>query len=101
MHSFPAMVLQMLVENAIKHGLEPKPAGGTVVVEARELDGSLVVEVRDDGRGIGEGTSGSGVGLRNIRERLQLEYGAGASFSLSPNQPTGITARVVIPLDAR
>jgi signal transduction histidine kinase len=98
-HTFPAMVLQMLVENAIKHGLEPKPAGGSVVVDAREADGSLIVEVRDDGRGIGEGTAGSGVGLRNIRERLQLEYGDGASFSLASNQPVGIIARVMIPLD--
>src|SRR5690606_9757089 len=72
----PSMMLQTLVENAIKHGLEPKPGGGTVWIMARRLDDQVTVTVADDGCGFGNGNSaGTGIGLRNLRERLRLTYG--------------------------
>lgn len=71
----PAMALQTLVENAIKHGLEPKPGGGTIWILARGFDDHVTVTVADDGLGFGQGTSGTGIGLKNLRERLRLTCG--------------------------
>jgi hypothetical protein len=93
----PPMMLQTLVENAIKHGLEPVAGGGTVWIIARESDGKVSVTVADDGRGFGGDSGGTGVGLKNIRERLKLAYGAGASFSIGPNFPSGVAATLVLP----
>ena len=93
----PPMMLQTLVENAIKHGLEPVTGGGTVWIIARESDGKVSVTVADDGRGFGGESAGTGVGLRNIRERLKLAYGADASFSIGPNFPSGVAATLVLP----
>jgi sensor histidine kinase YesM len=73
---FPPMMVQTLVENAIKHGLEPKPEGGHLMVKAEIVHGKLAVTVADTGLGFGRAaTAGTGVGLANIRERLQLLYG--------------------------
>ncbi|HET9579185.1 MAG TPA: histidine kinase [Usitatibacter sp.] len=93
----PPMMLQTLVENAVKHGLEPLPGGGTIWILARPADGKVCVSVADDGRGFSEGTSGTGVGLRNVRERLRLAYGDAASFSIAANFPRGVNATLVIP----
>jgi signal transduction histidine kinase len=93
----PPMMLQTLVENAVKHGLEPVAGGGTVWIIARESDGKVSVTVADDGRGFGGDSGGTGVGLKNIRERLKLAYGAEASFSIGPNFPTGVAATLVLP----
>jgi signal transduction histidine kinase len=95
--TMPPMMLQTLVENAIKHGLEPLPGGGTVWIMARESDGRVSVSVADDGRGFGTDTSGTGIGLRNVRERLRLAYGDEASFSIVSNFPKGVSATLVIP----
>jgi len=97
---FPAMMLQTLVENAIKHGLEPKPGGGTVWIIARSGAQSLAVTVADDGLGFNEGSSGTGIGLKNVRERLQLAYGADASFAIVANFPSGIAATITVPVPA-
>ncbi|HLM53268.1 MAG TPA: histidine kinase, partial [Pseudoxanthomonas sp.] len=94
---FPAMMLQTLVENAIKHGLEPKPGGGTVWIIARRIDGSVAVTVADDGQGFSAGGSGTGIGLKNVRERLRLAYGAGAAFSIVANFPSGVAATISVP----
>jgi Histidine kinase len=94
---FPTMMLQTLVENAIKHGLEPKPGGGTVWIIARGDDQSLSVTVADDGQGLNAGSSGTGIGLKNVRERLQLAYGAAASFRLVANFPSGVAATITVP----
>ena len=98
--ALPQMMLQTLVENAIKHGLEPVTGGGTIWIIARESDGRVSVTVADDGRGFGGESAGTGVGLKNIRERLKLAYGEGASFSLGPNFPNGVAATIVVPVQA-
>ncbi|GAB3358164.1 histidine kinase [Lysobacter tyrosinilyticus] len=93
----PPMMLQTLVENAIKHGLEPRTAGGTVWIRARESDGTVSVTVADDGEGFNAKTSGTGIGLKNVRERLQLVYGNKASLAVVANFPTGVAATIVLP----
>jgi signal transduction histidine kinase len=94
---FPAMMLQTLVENAIKHGLEPKPGGGTVWILARSDEQGVAVTVADDGEGFGAQTGGTGVGLRNLRERLALAHGASAQFSIVANFPSGVASTIRLP----
>jgi len=96
----PQMMLQTLVENAIKHGLEPVTGGGTVWIIAREADGKVSVTVADNGRGFGGESSGTGVGLKNIRERLKLAYGEAAAFTIGPNFPNGVAASITVPTHA-
>ncbi len=94
---FPTMMLQTLVENAIKHGLEPKSGGGTVWIIARANDKTVAVTVADDGRGFSAEGAGTGIGLRNVKERLRLAYGSGAAFSIVANFPTGVAATISVP----
>lgn len=94
----PNLILQPLVENAIKHGLEPKPEGGCLeLVAVREGDG-LRIEVRDDGAGLGAGSAaGSGIGLANVRERLERLYGpARARMRILP-ETTGVCVVLELP----
>jgi signal transduction histidine kinase len=93
----PAMMLQTLAENAIKHGLESKPGGGTVWLRARMEDGQLHVTVADDGRGFSAQSSGTGIGLRNVRDRLQLIYGERARLTVTANFPSGVAATLSVP----
>jgi signal transduction histidine kinase len=96
--AFPPMMLQSLVENAIKHGLEPKPEGGMLVVRAEVLHGKLAVSVADTGLGFGKAaTAGTGTGLSNIRERLQLLYGNKAQLRITENQPSGTVVAITVP----
>jgi len=94
----PPMMLQTLVENAIKHGLEPKPGGGTIWILARRDDNAVMVTVADDGRGFSEASGGTGIGLKNVRERLRLIYGNEASLSVVGNVPEGVAATITVPL---
>jgi len=95
---FPPMMIQSLVENAIKHGLEPKAEGGELSIEAEIVDGKLHVVVADTGLGFGKAaTAGTGVGLANIRERLQLLYGSAATMTVTDNQPSGTIVTVAVP----
>jgi hypothetical protein len=95
---FPAMMLQSLVENAIKHGLEPKPEGGVLSVGAEIVHGKLAVTVADTGAGFGRAaTAGTGVGLNNIRERLKLLYGSDAELRIAENTPAGTIVTIVVP----
>lgn len=95
---FPAMMVQTLVENAIKHGLEPKPEGGHLLVKAEVLHGKLAVTVADTGLGFGRAaTAGTGVGLANIRERLQLLYGSRAGLTIAENPGGGTRVTVSVP----
>ncbi len=96
----PSMMLQTLVENAIKHGLEPKPGGGTVWILARRFDDHATVTVADDGQGFGGATGGTGIGLKNLRERLRLTWGERAAFSIVSNFPSGVAATLTLPLPA-
>ena len=93
---FPPLMLPSLVENAIKHGLEPLREGGTVSIRVIESGGNLRVTVTDTGRGFGD-TVGAGVGLANIRERLAALYGDAAHLTLEANQPQGVVAILEIP----
>jgi len=99
---FPPMMIQGLVENAIKHGLEPKAEGGKLTVKAEILHGKLAVTVADTGLGFGRAaTSGTGVGLANIRERLQLLHGSKASVTVAENQPSGTVVTITVPYRSR
>ncbi|WP_312707919.1 histidine kinase [Stenotrophomonas sp.] len=97
----PAMALQTLVENAIKHGLEPKPGGGTIWILARGFDDHVTVTVADDGLGFGQGTSGTGIGLKNLRERLRLTCGEQAGVAIVANFPSGVAATMTLPQPAK
>src|SRR3546814_19253348 len=91
------MMLQTLVENAIKHGLESKPGGGTVWIRATGGSREVSVTVADDGSGFNAESSGTGIGLKNVRERLRLAYGNAAHLSLSANFPDGVAAPLTLP----
>ena len=97
-HRFPPMLLMSVVENAIKHGLEPLASGGTVRIAARRHGERLAVSVVDDGRGLGEKV-GNGVGLTNLRGRLRGLYGERARFTLEEVVPQGARATIEIPHD--
>ncbi len=98
---FPPMVLQSLVENAIKHALEPKPEGGSITVTADIANGNLRVTVADTGLGFGAASRpGTGVGLANVRERLAALYSGRAKFTIEANSPSGTIATVEVPYEA-
>lgn len=98
--SFPPMMLQSLVENAIKHGLEVKAEGGTLQFRAERDQNILRVSVKDDGLGFGAVPSnGTGLGLQNIRERLKLLYKGKAQMIISPNLPSGVCVTIEIPYE--
>jgi sensor histidine kinase YesM len=95
---FPSMMLQTLVENAIKHGLEPKAEGGRLEIGAEIVDGLLAVHVQDTGVGFmpkGEG----GVGLANVRERLQALYNGRAELIISVPPAGGTCATIKVPYE--
>lgn len=95
---FPPMMLQSLVENAIKHGLEPKAEGGQLTVSAEIVHGKLAVTVADTGLGFGKSeTAGTGIGLSNIRERLALLYGNKASLTITETAGGGTSATITLP----
>jgi signal transduction histidine kinase len=96
--SFPPMLLMSLVENAVKHGLEPQAAGGTIRIEARRRGEQLAIAVSDDGRGLA-GVIGKGVGLTNVRERLRALYAERGKFTLEEQPPHGARATIEIPFD--
>jgi hypothetical protein len=93
----PPMMLQTLVENAIKHGLEPRTAGGTVWIRARRHEGDVAITVADDGEGLRTHSNGTGIGLRNVRERLRLVHDTNASLAVVPNFPNGVAATLTVP----
>ena len=103
---FPPMMLQSLVENAIKHGIEPKPEGGKVRVAAALQNSQLSVEVSDTGVGLPDGdlldgpTSGTGVGLQNIRDRLAMLYAGKSMLMLRSGASGGTMVRITLPYRA-
>jgi sensor histidine kinase YesM len=93
---FPPMLIQPLVENAIKHGLEPKIEGGKVFISGKENEEILRLEIADTGVGLYE-ESDPGTGLSNIRERLQSIYGDKGRLILEDNRPCGLKAIIEVP----
>jgi len=103
----PSMLLQPLIENSIKHGLEPRIGGGTVTLRSRVLgDGRLLLEVEDDGVGMdseaparaGARTPGTGIGMRNVRERMEVLYGSAAEVEIVSRPGRGTKVRLVMPV---
>ncbi len=92
----PNLILQPLVENAVRHGIAPRTAGGMIEIRAREEQGSLVIEVVDDGPGASGGSIREGVGLANTRARLQQLYGD--SQSLRYESDPGFRVRLSLPV---
>ncbi len=96
--AFPPMMLQSMVENAIKHGLECKAEGGTLKIVAEVASGKLRVIVSDDGVGFGVMPSdGTGLGLPTIRERLKLLHGEQGQLHIAANSPSGVIATIEVP----
>jgi len=106
----PSMLLQPLIENSIKHGLEPRIDGGTVTLRSRMLtDGRLLIEVEDDGIGmdvereggvsLGESGAerGGGIGMRNVRERMEVMYGSAAEVEIVSRPGRGTKVTLVLP----
>jgi two-component system LytT family sensor kinase len=101
----PSMLLQPLVENSIKHGLAPKIEGGSIYLRSRVTDTRLIIEVEDDGVGMGaahleesSSWSGMGIGMANISERLQVLYGDTARMTIDSHEGKGTLVRIRLPL---
>jgi sensor histidine kinase YesM len=94
---FPPMLLQPLVENAIKHGLEPKVDGGEIAMTADEQGELLRITVADTGLGFSS-LNQPGVGIANVRERLRLLYGEKGRLLLGENKPVGVQAVLEVPV---
>jgi two-component sensor histidine kinase len=101
----PSLLLQPLVENAIKYGIAQMDEAGHLRIAARVFAGDLLIELSDDGPGAnlvdGQLPGGKGVGLRNTRERLRELYGEQHSFRLQDTEPHGLTVNIRIPYEAR
>ena len=94
----PTLLLQPLVENALKHGLEPQVQGGSILVSAAEVDGGTLLRVRDNGAGLRATTpGGSRFGLHQVRERLTTVYGPRARLTLEPGADGGAEAQIFLP----
>jgi two-component system LytT family sensor kinase len=101
----PSMLLQPLVENSIKHGIEPKLGPGRIIIRSALQDGHAVIDVIDDGIGVGHDetsrsslkVNGSGIGLKNVNERLRVIYGANYQLQLDSVPGEGTCARVIVP----
>lgn len=102
----PSMLLQPLIENSIKHGLEPRLNGGTVTLRGRVIEGLLLLEVEDDGVGIAPeravepgamASGGTGIGMRNVRERIQVLYGGRGEVEVTSRPGRGTSIRLHLP----
>jgi two-component system LytT family sensor kinase len=94
----PAMLLQPLVENSVRHGLQPRDRGGSIHVSVKRASDDLCLEVVDDGVGLqADGSRGIGVGLANTRSRLAQLYGVRQSFSLTVLDAGGVRVRITLP----
>ena len=99
----PWLVLQPLVENAVHYAVEPRVAGGSILIRARRQGGELELLVEDDGPGLdrnGSPTKPTGIGIANTKARLERLYGDAHSFRLEPASSGGLAARIVLPFVA-
>ena len=102
----PSILLQPLIENSIKHGLEPRIAGGTVTLRSKLQGNRVLIEVADDGVGIqgrpanALARTGAGIGMNNVRERLEVLYGREARFTVVSNPGRGTLVSIEIPAKA-
>jgi two-component system LytT family sensor kinase len=103
----PSMLLQPFVENSIKHGLEPRIGGGTITLRSRIEHDRMIIEVEDDGVGIAPGRShssgvlrGTGIGMKNVRERLEVLYGDAALFDVTSRPGRGTKVTLMIPVQS-
>lgn len=101
-HAMPPLMLLTLVENAVRHGIEPLPQGGEIRVTARRNGDRLVVDVADTGAGLlaAAAAPGQGLGLANVRDRLTSLYGAAAHLSIQQANGSGVLARIALPWTA-
>jgi two-component system LytT family sensor kinase len=93
----PGMILQPLVENALKHGIAPLLHGGVLEIRARKEEGKTIVEIIDNGRGMREDRSQRGIGIKNVSERLRMVYGAGEWFRMERVPEGGTRVEIRIP----
>ena len=94
----PPMTLLTLVENAVRHGIDPGEAGGRIDVDIWLRDGNCLMRVADTGVGLKNDTRGLGTGLSNLRERLKLAFGNDARLTLTGITPHGVCAEISIPV---
>jgi signal transduction histidine kinase len=92
----PTALLLTLVENAVKHGIEPSASGGRIDIRAEHLGDRITISVADTGVGFGE-TVGQGLGLQHIRDRLAIAYEGKANLVMEANTPNGVVARLTFP----
>ena len=101
----PSILLQPLIENSIKHGLEPRIHGGTVTLRSKLNGDRVLIEVADDGVGMGDrprtglASNGAGIGMKNVQERLEVLYGTQATFNIVSNPGRGTLVSIEIPAD--
>lgn len=93
----PPMSVLGLVENAVRHGIDPSESGGRIDIHVRMRGGRCRIEIRDTGVGLAHANDGTGTGLANLRERLQLAFGADTHVLLNPLQPRGVCAEIEFP----
>ena len=93
----PPTTLLTLVENAVRHGIDPSEEGGRIEVDITRRDGRCLVRVTDTGAGLCQAAAGLGTGLATLRERLHLVFGDAASLRLSPNDPRGAIVEIEMP----
>jgi LytS/YehU family sensor histidine kinase len=92
------MTLLTLVENAVRHGIDPSEEGGRIDVGVYRRGDRCLVRVSDTGAGLGQTENGLGTGLTTLRERLELAFGGDAHLRLSPQRPRGVSAEVDFPI---
>jgi LytS/YehU family sensor histidine kinase len=94
----PPTTLLTLVENAVRHGIDPSEEGGRIQIDIARIDGRCVVRVTDTGVGLQQSANGLGTGLTTLRERLQLIFGDAAQLCLTRNAPRGAIAEIQMPV---
>lgn len=95
----PPLIIQPLVENAVKHGLEPSIRGGELLVQVHREGDRVRLIVSDSGMGINESSPGNGIGLDNIRKRLDLLYQGRGKLTFEENEPSGVKVVIEIPYE--